>query len=167
MGLSAKDGAALMARMGAPAPVVQGTEQGGDLTAEGAATLEHGEQARLATALDAAGMLWNHCPNEGKRPGRTGRTLRGQGLKPGWPDVLIVTPAADGRPTVLELKRVGLRPKRAAPGLPPWAPGCFTAEQRRYLERFEAAGWHALVAYGADDAIEQLRGLGYPLEVGR
>lgn len=135
---------------------------------EGAEALEHAEQSRLAAVLDAAGLLWNHCPNEGKRAGRTGRSLLWQGLKPGWPDVLIVTPAADGRATVLELKRVGLRPKRRLPdGVPAWSPGHFTMYQRRIMERFKGLGWHALVAYGAEDAVSQLRALGYALgEVG-
>lgn len=148
-----------------PGPSMQAPmEPAGEFTAEGAEALEHADQARLAAVLDAAGLLWNHCPNEGKRPGRTGRTLLGHGLKPGWPDVLIATPAADGRSTVLELKRVGLRPKRPLPaGVPPWSPSCFTVVQRRTLERFAALGWHALVAYGAEGAVEQLRAIGYPL----
>ena len=40
-------------------------------------------------------------------------------------------------------------------------------EQRVWLERFRALGWHALAAYGAEDAVRQLRALGYALgEVG-
>lgn len=180
MGLNAKDSAALLARSGAarclcirdmtcpecrpPRP----REPGGDFTAEGAEALEAAEQRALAKVLDAAGLLWNHCPNEGKRPGRSGGLLVAAGLKRGFPDVQIFDPAADGRETVLELKRVGARPKRPLPdGVPPWAPSCFTAEQKWWLERLKARGRHALVAYGAEDAVRQLRALGYALgEVG-
>lgn len=153
-----------------PGPSMQAPmEPAGEFTAEAADALEHVEQRALAKVLDAAGLDWIHVPNEGKRRERTGKAMHGLGFKPGFPDEQIFTPAADGRATVLELKRVGLRPKRPLPaGVPPWARPCFSADQVRWLERFKALGWHALVAYGAEDAVEQLRAIGYPLgEVGR
>jgi hypothetical protein len=54
-------------------------------------------QIAVAKHLDAIRvhgkpLLWNHCPNEGKRRGKTGNILKAKGMKEGVPDVQIYTP---------------------------------------------------------------------------
>lgn len=134
---------------------------GGRATRQTSSQSEEHEQRVLAQLLDDAGLVWWHTPNGGLRHKGAAGALQAQGVKPGVPDVLILTPApATGRPVALELKRASLAPRRAAP-VPPWARSCFSPEQQWWLAAFEAFGWHALVAYGAADAVGQLRSLGY------
>ncbi len=44
---------------------------------------------------------WCHVPNAGKRSGRVGNRLKAQGMKPGFPDCLIIH---RGRAILIELK---------------------------------------------------------------
>lgn len=78
--------------------------------------------------------------------------MRAQGVERGIPDLLIIDRPPYARHYVgvaLELKRQGGRDSDIRP------------EQRAWLERFEALGWAAAVAFGADEAIGWLRGLGF------
>jgi len=125
------------------------------LTPRGAAPTEAVEQAALARRLNAAGLVWFHVPNGGSRgSAREGASLRAAGLKAGVPDVVILSPAPGApRGAVIELKR---RPP--AGRLEDVRP-----EQWAWLGRFAEAGFAAMVALGCEDAVSQLRGLGYPV----
>jgi hypothetical protein len=54
---------------------------------------------------------WTHFPAGERRDKRTAAKLKAMGLQPGWPDFLLLTPAAADRPGglvhMLELKRRG------------------------------------------------------------
>lgn len=115
---------------------------------------EQSEQLRLARALDAARLAWFHVPNGGSRRHLEAARLKASGVKAGVPDVVIVTrppryPAMPG--VVLELKT---------------EQGRVSPEQEEWLRRFDALGWATVVAYGADDALEQLEALGFWFERG-
>jgi hypothetical protein len=77
------------------------------------------------------------------------RNLKAQGYLPGAPDLVIMQLASDGCPVAVEMKRV----RDADPTV--------SAEQRAAHAQLRAAGWHVLVGYGANDAIAQLRALGF------
>lgn len=111
---------------------------------------EQEEQERLAAALDASGLLWTATANGGRRSMSTGLALKRSGVKPGVPDILIFTPsplAPQG--AAIELKRV--YPTR----------GAASPQQVAYIERLNAAGINAAVAWGAEGARDQLIAWGY------
>lgn len=110
---------------------------------------EQREQILLSRLLDAARLTWCHVPNGGRRDQRAARMMVASGAKAGVPDVLLFSPppslpACVG--TALELKT---------------QKGELSPEQRGWLEALGRLGWATVVAYGWEDAIEQLRGLGY------
>ena len=116
------------------------------------APLESAEQAALVRWLRRHRVAAFAVPNGGLRPGRGGVSMRAQGVERGIPDLLII----DRPPfalhfvgVALELKRQGGRDSDVRP------------EQRDWLERFDALGWAAGVAFGADAAIVWLRELGF------
>ncbi len=88
-----------------------------------------------------------HIPNEGdRRKGEAGRQ-KAQGLRAGFPDLqlLIAMPKYNG--LVIEMKRrPSYYPNRDA------MHKAVTAEQKRWLKRLDAAGYAALVAFGAEVA---------------
>lgn len=111
---------------------------------------ESWHQITLARYLDQAKLLWCHVPNGGRRGKREAAELRMSGVKAGVPDVIIFTPARNAPiGSALELK---------APG------GSVSAEQRVWLEQLASLGWAVIVAYGYEDALGQLRTLGYRLD---
>lgn len=113
---------------------------------------EQEEQERLAAALDASGLLWTATANGGRRSMSTGLALKRSGVKPGVPDILIFTPsplAPQG--AAIELKRV--YPTR----------GAASPQQVAYIERLNAAGINAAVAWGAEGARDQLIAWGYQI----
>ena len=108
------------------------------------------EQRALAERLDRSRLRWCHVPNGGHRGMREAADLRRHGVKAGVPDVLIFTPtAAAPRGAALELKRMGE------------TLAAVRDEQWEWLRALEAVGWRAVVAFGVDDAVAQLRALGY------
>ena len=119
------------------------------MRARGITASEADEQRMLAKVLDLARLRWCHTPNGGSRNLREAANLKRAGVKAGVPDVLIFTPALRApRGTALELKVKG---------------GALREEQREWLEALRALGWATVVAYGYEDAIAQLRALGYAL----
>lgn len=113
---------------------------------------ELSEQVFLAKALRLRGVCFAAVPNGGKRTRREARALVASGVERGVPDLLVFDPPP-ARPgcvgTALELKRA--------------SGGVVSDDQRRWLAQLEERGWAVLVAYGAADAVERLRALGYPL----
>ena len=120
------------------------------MRARGITASEADEQRMLAKVLDLARLRWCHTPNGGSRNLREAANLKRAGVKAGVPDVLIFTPtAAAPHGVALELKRMGE------------TLAAVRDEQWEWLRALEAVGWRAVVAFGADDAVAQLRGLGY------
>lgn len=112
--------------------------------------LESDEQKAAAEWLDALGLCWIHVPNEGKRSKRYGASLKSQGLKPGFPDILIFTPPPnhpDVRFVAIELKRQ--------------KGGRVSDNQRQWLRELRECGGLSQVCNGADAMIWYLEGLGY------
>jgi len=108
---------------------------------------ESWHQITLAGYLDRAQVVWCHVPNGGRRGKREAAELRLSGVKAGVPDVLVFTPATNApKGCALELK---------APG------GRVSDEQRTWLEQLARLGWAVVVAYGYEDALVQLKSLGY------
>lgn len=106
---------------------------------------EEQEQRWLAEYLDALGLVWWHTPNGGQRDVRVARKLAGQGVKPGVPDVVIVSRPPlrpDARGVAIELKR------REG--------GVVSALQRQMIQRLEGEGWLCLISKGWEMAAEWL-----------
>ena len=113
---------------------------------------EASEQAALFRWLRRHRVTAFAVPNGGLRPGRGGVSMRAQGVERGVPGLLIIDRPPhrlDFVGVALELKRTNGRPSDLRP------------EQREWLKRFDARGWAAGVAYGADAAIDWLRSLGF------
>ena len=108
-------------------------------------------QAQVAVALwlDAKGYLWMHCPNEAKRSPQLGKRLKAQGMKAGFPDIVVFVPPLHKHTrhgAAIELK-VG----KNSP----------TESQRKWLDRLTENGWLTAICYGSDEAIRQLEAWGY------
>jgi VRR-NUC domain len=84
------------------------------------------------------GIWWCHIPNGGLRSKIEASILRGQGVKPGAPDLLIV---ADGKAYFLEVKTEAGRVSQA---------------QADCHEELRRAGAEVGVAFGLDEALRQL-----------
>ena len=86
------------------------------------------------------------------------------GMETGDPDLTIWAPppAHEGRVGMaVELKRPDLEPKTERAGEFSGA----RPEQRDRLEMLRANGWHVVVAYGCNDALNKIKAAGYPLPV--
>lgn len=111
------------------------------------------EQRKLAQWLDWNGVCWTHVPNGGQRHPAVAAKLKACGVKRGVPDVLIFDAAAFGCVETpcgiaIELKR--------ADGVQ----SDVSLEQRQWLDMLSKRGWRVLVCFGADQAIDALKGLG-------
>lgn len=110
---------------------------------------EHAEQAalvlRVRTSLPGlAPFLWA-IPNGGARHAKTGADLKLEGVRAGYPDLLVDLPRGPFHGLRLELKRTGARPSAVS------------AAQRAAGEALLSVGFLAVVGFGQDDAYEQLR----------
>jgi hypothetical protein len=117
---------------------------------QGPLPLEEEEQERLAEKLDELGVDWFHPPNGGFRKITTAKRLRKLGVKPGVPDIVIITPppAFPGRPgTVIELKRLD--------------GGDVSDYQIDWLKRYMRYGWVTAICPGYVAAVEVLKICGY------
>ncbi len=108
--------------------------------------LEHDECLDLVQWLCEQKVPFVHIPNEGLRSVVEGRRLRAIGLHKGFPDYLIFRYGGVSG-TALEMKRIA---------------GSDTSdEQLLWGDRMVALGWDFVIGYGAEDAIKQLKELGY------
>ena len=109
------------------------------------------EQIAVVRWLRTVGVLFCHVPNGGKRSRREAVRLKASGVVAGVPDLLIFDPPPIGGScgAALEMKRQGS------------TPSAVSKVQKVWLRELEARGWASLVGRGAEDAIEQLRALGY------
>lgn len=93
-------------------------------------------------ARGAPGVFAFHVPNGGYRRAREGAILKGLGVTPGVPDVMIVF---KGRIYGLELKRPGGKP---------------TEKQLLAMDAMDEAGAFVCMADGLDRALAVLEGWG-------
>ena len=93
------------------------------------------------------GLVWWAVPNGGKRNRIEAAIMKGLGVRAGVSDIIAVH---EGKAFALELKAEGGRPTEA---------------QLQFIDDFQAAGGHAVVAEGLDEALrvleawKQLRGV--------
>ena len=109
------------------------------------------EQIEIVRRLRLAGLLFCSVPNGGKRGRGEAIRLKASGVSAGVPDLLIFEPCLGGVGCALEMKRADKTP-------------CSVSKvQKKWLADLQKRGWVSLVAYGASDALSQLRGIGYVL----
>lgn len=89
--------------------------------------------------------LWA-TPNGGRRDGREAFNLRAEGVKSGVPDLQLALPNDKYHGLFIEMKRS----KRSLSKV--------SEMQKAMIERLNNAGYLALVCYGADEAIEAIKG---------
>ena len=82
-------------------------------------------------------------PNGEKRPKVTAAILKGQGVKPGVPDLILPVPRGPYHGLAIEMKRV----KGRGP----------TEEQEVWLDGLMGLGWRTQTCWGADEAIDLIR----------
>lgn len=117
---------------------------------------EHEEAVILCQWMSLRGLFYFHCTSEAKRSYGLARYLQAEGMVSGVPDYIILSHPKnafgvaeyDGisPPVFLELKRKG---------------GRLSPSQEAFLARLQAEGYATIVAYGADEAIEELTKIGY------
>lgn len=101
-------------------------------------------QIEIAGFLDrfiAPGWEFSHFPAGEKRDASTGAKLKRMGTKPGWPDLILVSPSGEFHG--LELKRRG---------------GDLSDEQEAFHERATGRGWKIAVADNFNTALAILNG---------
>jgi len=108
--------------------------------------LEATEQRAVVLWLESRGIPFASIPNEARRSYRLAARLKASGLRAGAPDLVLWRLAADHRPVAIEMKAVG---------------GRVSTTQLETHATLEREGWHVVLAFGADDCIEQLAALGY------
>jgi hypothetical protein len=112
---------------------------------------EETEQRTFCAWLDVWSICYMHVPNEGKRSLVAGKRLKGVGLKPGFPDLIIfdhppAKPEAPG--VIIEMKTKNPRSK-------------LSPQQKSWLTNLTRRGWITSVCNGAEAAIEFMVSLGY------
>lgn len=100
--------------------------------------LESEEHVAVADYLRYQKVLFNHCPNEGKREPRQGAILKRMGMRTGFPDFFIYEARGGYYGLAIELKRV--------------KGGRITDEQRKCLRELMDKGYYAAVCRGFDEA---------------
>lgn len=115
---------------------------------------ELSEQIYVVKRLRVAGVLFCAVPNGGRRDRREAILLKASGTVSGVPDLLIFD-SPPGRPecvgVALEMKRQGAKKSSVS------------KTQRKWLKDLEQRGWLSLVAFGADDALAQLKDVGFEI----
>lgn len=110
---------------------------------------EHAEQTALVLRVRTqyptlAAYMWA-VPNGGARHAKTGADLRLEGVRAGYPDLLFDLPRGPFHGLRLELKRTGATPSSVRPA------------QRETGEALLSVGYLAIVAFGQEHALEQIR----------
>ncbi len=110
------------------------------------------EQLTVVRSPRAAGLFFEAVPNGGRRDAREGRMLKVSGVVAGVPDLLIFTRPPnqpDKCGVALEMKRSGGKPSDV------------TKAQQEWIAQLEDLGWICIVGYGAQNALDALRDLGF------
>lgn len=102
--------------------------------------LEEDIQEAVVAWMDSKGIIFTHIPSGGKRSKGYAAKLKRQGLKPGWPDLMVMLDDGFG---CLELKR----PKK----------GRIEPEQQAFADECQRRGIKHAFAYGYSEAIEILK----------
>ncbi len=115
---------------------------------------EEQEQAAVCRWLDKVGAFYCHPPNGGSRGRIEAARFRRIGVKAGIPDLLVfdVPEGAGFAGVAIEMKK-----RKGGTG----RPAVVTTPQHKAILRLEQAGWETKVAYGAKEAVEFLKELGY------
>lgn len=116
--------------------------------------LERAHQIVVAQYLDWLGLVWLHVPNEGLRSERQGAMLKKLGMKPGVPDILILTPPPalpDKVGAAIELKPTKEESPHAR----------LTPSQVDWSVQLIREGWAYAWCRGSGLALAQLRDWGY------
>lgn len=105
----------------------------------GLALSESQQQIAVVEYCDARGIPCAHIPNEGKRNKYAGAQLKRQGLRKGFPDLVIPVARGKYHSLYIEMKDYGGKP---------------TKEQVEWIHKLRAQGMCAFVCIGARNAIE-------------
>jgi len=112
-------------------------------------TYEDDLQRAVAQYLDLKGWLWCHVPNGarmgGKNPARTGARMKGFGLKPGVPDVMIFEGWYVGEQYPHSGFGVAIELKSPR--------GTVRPTQRKWLDGLKARGWRVAVCRTLDEVV--------------
>ncbi len=117
------------------------------MTAKRSVRLEHTEQAIVVGRFrnfypEAAGLLFAVPNAKGTRTTKEMRRLKDEGVLAGVSDLILMCPRGKYHGAVIEMKR------REG--------GRLSKEQRTFLDKARAEGFHTIVGVGADDAWLQL-----------
>jgi hypothetical protein len=109
------------------------------------------EQIAVCRWLWAKRLVYFAVPNGSwlRNPQKQGAILRDMGLRPGVPDLLVLSV-----PPGQSFKALGLEMKRRTGGK-------LSEAQEKWRDIMRDVGWYWVVGYGCDDAIEKLEELGY------
>lgn len=111
-------------------------------------------QAGIVQFLDMLGILVFHVPNGGGRSKIEGAILKGLGVKPGIPDLIVVR--EDGRMICIECKR----PKRRLlTGKLSKATARLRESQKEMIPKLAKLGVPTIIAESLDDALRGLTDL--------
>lgn len=95
----------------------------------------------------------HHSPNGGARSGREGANFKRMGTKAGFPDLFLFIPHGGYHGLFIELKR----PKGRTKDGKTRQAGKVSEHQQTMIDRINAQGYKAVVAYGANEAIDEIR----------
>jgi hypothetical protein len=109
---------------------------------------EHEAQKQVVAYLRWLGVAFAAIPNGAKRSFKLASWLKAEGMEAGAPDIVIFSrpPKFSGMGIAIEMKS---------------EKGRLSDEQRAFHERLRLQNWHVIVAFGSDDAICQLKNLGW------
>lgn len=104
---------------------------------------ENDEQIVVAQFCKYQHIPFVHIPNEGLRSERMGALLKEMGMQKGFPDIHIPQAKSGYYAMYIELKRDRLSHP--------------TKEQLKWIAYLNKNGYYAVVAYGADEAIKEIK----------
>ena len=93
-------------------------------------------QMAVARYLDHTSLIWFHPANERRTSIQAGARLKRKGVKPGVPDVMILTPNSVFNGLAIELK---IKPNKPTP------------KQKEWLKSLLKCGWRCEVVYSLDE----------------
>lgn len=110
---------------------------------------EEREQFVVVQWMELKRITFIHVPNGGKRNYLTGAMLKKQGVKAGFPDLIIF----DIPPRQPNYRGIAIEMKRKN--------GKTSPLQKEWIRKLIQLGWFATVCKGADEAIRVLEDLGF------